>query len=215
MNWLETNRITRNARIVQKAVEQFDQQFTSQFRFRRRYIPRTTAANRLTPTELSRFVRTYYLVWTLLRTPVDKLLAHLERMTLKQCHLVDEMLLLPQYIGDRSQKMIISCGEGYVPENSWGQPRSESREQLGMVLYAHIKRIEDGRENPYAYWHDDDHNLGYRNFNFIWDHYKPDFKATCVARCPSKLDTDIEYETRGLWEDSEDEEVHFPLGKGI
>ncbi len=162
----------------------------------------------LTRTERRRFIRSYYLLWDLMKLDPAGWPSRLEPLTLKQLYQVYEMSILTQSIG---REEVVPAprnpdAELYSPR-AINEGRSEKRITLGDSIWQHL-------ESTYQRIHqrDAEHVSAYSlyqgsmGFIVMWDHWQACLMEIVCLRRPNKPSLRPAFEKRYIWDDSSDED---------
>ncbi|KAG8534352.1 uncharacterized protein KY384_001196 [Bacidia gigantensis] len=205
-------RMMRNARIVEKAIVQFEREIVSRVKtdgisadeleqcygVGARGHPPT-----MTPTERGRFVQSYYTLWGLMIFDTSRWTPRLEVMTSQELYYLHEMTKLTQNIG----------GGESVPAPLFPDQPPDS-----------VHAIDSGRSGEreileYAVWHQIDHisqrifgekaihadiyakHEGFMGFVVIWDHWQISLKDAVLHLSRIKERPNTEAVKRYLWND--------------
>jgi hypothetical protein len=218
----EVKLMLRNARTVEKAILEFERVIVwrvkrmvsisriiticlntpgfAQFRpFPKHYLPFPRNGIRhpphLTPLERSRFIRTYYFLWSFMKIDATEWPARFKCLRLKDLYLIFEISHLPQSIGN--EEVVTFFWHPSHPrsvENTTCR-RSQKRIELNCQIWAHIEHQYQAihREAP-EYINAYALEEGCPDFVGIWDHWQPSLKSW-VCRPRGKPHQD-------LWDES-------------
>lgn len=161
----------------------------------------------LTRTELPRFIRSYYQLWSLMELDPGEWQSRLEAVSLKQLILSYEMSNLTQTIGSET-------GYHYGPydidnqsQHPAGFRRSDKRSKLSRRIRKHMENTyrhihHEGFDDPWVLAKEE----GYLFFVVLWDHWQPPFKDLVCCRQFGHSSSARSFDKLGVWDDSSDED---------
>lgn len=160
----------------------------------------------LTPTERSRFIRSYYQIWGLLQTNPQNWPKKLEAIRLKDLYLRFEMSKLNQSFGLEEE----------IPPFPDPQPRpgsfhainrrfSKKREALSEMIWRDIEETHLKGEAS-DLWVVYVKTEGYLNFLVIWDHWQYNLKSIACTQGSRDENPEVGSAKESFWEDSSDAE---------
>ena len=162
----------------------------------------------LTPTERPRFIRSYYLLWGMMKMDLSGWRSRLQSMTLKQLYYLHEMTKLTQSIGQGEEKV----PPPFFPDeprdsiHSINSGQSDKRIALGEKVWQQIQDVSQRIFNqdapdPSAYTKEE----GFLWFVVMWDHWHLSLKDMVYHQSRSTIRPSPDIEKRYLWDDNEDE----------
>lgn len=221
--------IARNARIVEKAIVQFEREIVC--KVKGNGMPELTPhaltfylangyrlsdfygvgarrhPSHLTPTERRRFIRSYYQFWGLMKLSSTALQKRLESQTLKRLYHLYEASRLTQDMGEeemasRSQDHDV----GPASTTTIHHRRSRERVALEKKIWKHLEYAfhEIHHENAEYVW-EYAKEEGFLSSLVVWDHWQPSLREICCQGFTTGQQ--IDFQQRYLWSDSSDEDI--------
>ena len=161
----------------------------------------------LTRTERTRFIRSYYLIWSLMRLDPSKWEPRLQAMTSQELYYLREMANLTQSIG-REEDVPPPMFPDQPPDSfhSINQGRSEKRIALEEKIWEQVQRNSrqffdrDAQDTSIYAKHE-----GFLCFVVMWDHWQPSLKDIVCHQSVSTIRLSPEVVSQYLWNDGLDE----------
>ena len=214
----EVLRIVKNSYVIEKAVYQYESKINHKVKGRGRtlenYDSKTERRKNhiyMTCTERSRFIRTYYQLWGLMKlSGPAKCHSRLESMTMKQLYRLHETCDIPWNIGKEEEldPILKPRIEGQPSVTEMQHAISKERRVLKEMTWRHImeiySRTHDNNEAPEIAT--DGMYFGSYTFVTMWDHYQ-DILKDVVCGYHRKEPPFLKVLNRQLWDDTSDEEI--------
>lgn len=159
----------------------------------------------MTPTERTRFVQNYYMLWGLMNLNPSEWKVRLEAMTSQELYYLHEMTKLTQSIG--KEEIVPPPLFTDQPPNSIhaiNSGRSEKRIAVEETVWQQVERSSQrifGEEavHPEVYTKYE----GFMWFVVIWDHWQPSLKDAVLHTSRSAKRRSPEFVKRYLWNDNQ------------
>ena len=161
----------------------------------------------LTCTERTRFIRSYYSLWGLMRLDLSECDSRLQAMTSQELYYLWEMTKLTQSIG---QEEIVPPpmfpDEPSDSVHSINSGRSEKRIALEGIIWQQIQRnswqfFERNAQDPSIYTKHE----GFLWFVVLWDHWQPSLKDLVCHQSVSPRKLSPAVQQQYFWNDKLDE----------
>ena len=157
----------------------------------------------LTRTERTRFIRSYYSVWGLMKVDRSEWDSRLQGMTSQELHYLHEMTSLTESIGmeDIDPPPVLPL---QPPDSlhSIIHSQEQKRYDLGQNIWQQIQRISwriFEQDAPYTGIYAK--HEGIHPFVTLWDHWQPSLKDVVCPKGQSKIKPSLAVTKQYLWND--------------